>query len=347
VPDVSVIIPAYNHARFIGQAVESVLRQSVTDLELIVVDDGSTDETHAVLSRFSDPRLIVIFQENQGAHAAINRGLRLSKGRYLAILNSDDVYHPSRLEKLLTVLEQEAEVGLVGSFIEVIDADGRLLGTKQAYRNLEPWPLPHPERAFRSTDDARGALLAENFYATTSNFVFRRTLYEQVGEFRPLRYTHDWDYLLRSARLFRLAVFPQPLLQYRVHAKNTIRENFTEMVFEICWCLAVHLPEHVSDACWFAQEPPANRAERLLYSIYTFQCDPVLIVMLLRWLQRGSDGALELLAADNPERRVYLSFIAEQIRAREMRSESSRLLSLIHVLSRTKNYFKNTFSRYK
>ncbi len=308
-PKVSVVIPSYNHAQFIGEAVESVLGQTESDLELIVVDDGSTDETLSILGRFSDPRLHVIPREHQGAHAALNYGLRVAKGHFLAILNSDDAYHPHRLAKLLSVLESEEDIGLIGSFIEVIDEKGQCVGIKHAYRDLEPWELPNANRGFRATDDARGVLLTENFYATTSNFVFRRSLYERIGEFRPLRYTHDWDFLLRSAQVSRLEMFPEPLLRYRVHSRNTIRENFVEMVFEICWCLAVHLPQHMMDTQWFDLEPPARRVEKLLHSIYTFQCDPLLAVMLLRWLQGGTDWALRLLDPDNPERRVYLDFI--------------------------------------
>lgn len=335
-PKVSVIIPSYNHARFIGEAVESVLGQSETDIELIVVDDGSTDETLSILEKFSDPRLRVIPQEHRGAHAAINHGLRISRGRYLAILNSDDIYHPHRLKKLLAVLEEEEDIGLIGSFIEVIDEKGQHLGTKHGYRDLEPWKLLDADRGFRTTDDARGVLLTENFYATTSNFVLRRTLYERVGEFRPLRYTHDWDFLLRSALVTRLEMFPEPLLKYRLHARNTIRENVVGMVFEICWCLAVHLPQHVMDTRWFEREPPACRVERLLHSIYTFQCDLVLAVMLLRRLQGGMDWALGLLDPDNPERTVYLGFIKECLQRNEKRgtylspSSPARLLRTLH-----------------
>ena len=113
-PEISVIIPSYNHAPYIGYAVESVFSQSYTDFELIVVEDGSTDNSLEVLSGFSDPRLRVLTQPNQGAHAAINRGLRAAMGEYLAILNSDDLYHPLRLAKMIEALKADRQVGLVG-----------------------------------------------------------------------------------------------------------------------------------------------------------------------------------------------------------------------------------------
>ncbi len=98
-PEISVVIPSYNHSSYIDKAVASVLNQTFDDLELIIVDDGSTDNTLEVLEAYSDPRLKIFSQENQGAHAAINRALELAEGKLLAVLNSDDFYHPERLEK--------------------------------------------------------------------------------------------------------------------------------------------------------------------------------------------------------------------------------------------------------
>ncbi len=312
-PKVSVVIPSYNHAAFIAQAVESVLHQSEADLELIVVDDGSQDESLEVLARFSDPRLRVISQENQGAHAAINRGLALARGQFLAILNSDDLYHPNRLEILIRELENDADISLAGSFIEVIDDAGNLLGIKHGYRDLEPWLLERPHLSFRAGDDLRAALLTENYFATTSNFVMRREWFERIGEFRPLRYTHDWDFALRASALSRLALVPEPLLFYRIHAHNTIREDLATMVFEICWCLAVHLPTHVADTKWFSQLPENRRVEQLLHSIYTFGCDRVLSVMLAQNLADNLQRALQLLEPDNCARQAYLAYIREHV----------------------------------
>jgi len=100
-PLVSVIIPAYNHERFVGAAVESVLGQSCADLELIVIDDGSRDRTGEVVQSYTDPRLSYYHQENQDAYNTINRGLGLARGEYTAILNSDDVYALNRLQRLV------------------------------------------------------------------------------------------------------------------------------------------------------------------------------------------------------------------------------------------------------
>lgn len=314
-PRFSVVIPSYNHAAYIDEAVTSVLGQSVDDLELIVVDDGSTDDTLEVLAKFNDERLTVIRQENRGAHAAINRGLQKASAEYLAILNSDDAYEKERLAELGEVLGSRQEVGLVASHIQVVDGDGNRLGLKRGYHSLEPWPLEHPSRSFRAQDDHHAALLTENYLATTSNYLFRRSCFETVGGFRPLRYAHDWDFALRVIKEMELALVPSPLLRYRVHGANTIREDLAAMIFEICWILAVHLPQHVG-LPRFAQQSGAEFTRRLLHSIYTYGFDRVLATMLLRRQVEQEGWASELLEADNPERQVYLDYIREGLTSR-------------------------------
>lgn len=310
-PEVSVIIPSFNHAKFIGEAVQSVLTQTLHDLELIVVDDGSTDNSLEILDRFSDPRMRIIRQENRGAHAAINRGLEASASPTLTILNSDDIYHFERLEKVLGKLKEEPTIGFAGSFIEVIDHQGKPLGIKHGFKDLSPWSLEYPERSFRAGEDLRAALLTENYWSTTSNFVFSREVYEQVGDFRPLRYTHDWDFALRSARLAPQMLIPEPLIQYRVHPTNTIREDQSAMIFEICWILAVHMPEHLTDQTFFDREPLEARVDQLLHSIYTFGVDRVLNVLLLMQLDKNPKRALQILEPGNPIRNNLIAFIGQ------------------------------------
>ncbi len=120
-PEISVIIPSYNHDCYILHAVNSVLDQTFSNLELIVVDDGSTDQTLKTLSTVTDPRLKVISQSNQGAHAAVNQGLQHASGKYLSILNSDDYYHPERLGLMAPILDQNPGIGLVCSHIEIVN----------------------------------------------------------------------------------------------------------------------------------------------------------------------------------------------------------------------------------
>lgn len=303
---VSVVIPSYNHARFVGEAVASVLRQDVDGLELVVVDDGSTDESVEVLRAVADPRLRVLTQQNQGAHAAINRGLGEAHGRLLAILNSDDRWPPGRLEAALDVFRRDPDTALVGSWIQLIDEVGRPLSVKHGYDDLDPWPVEDPARTFKADRDLRTALLQQNYWATTSNYVFPRATWERHGPFRPLRFAHDWDFALRVQQQSRARLLESPLLEYRVHSGNTIRKDRPVMVFEICWVLAVHAREYVaSPDFWRPGEP--GRVEQLLRSIHVYGCDKVLWAMTVH-IQNGPPGTdLRLLEAPDPARRVYLA----------------------------------------
>ena len=113
-PRVSVVMPAYNHERFVAAAVDSVLDQTYQDLELIVIDDGSTDATGEIVRAYSDPRIRYYHQQNQDAGNSLNRGMSLSDGYYISIINSDDVYAPDRLRRLVE-LQLQTSAECIGS----------------------------------------------------------------------------------------------------------------------------------------------------------------------------------------------------------------------------------------
>lgn len=221
--EVSIVIPSYNHALYIEAAVDSVLAQTFSRWELIIVDDGSTDDSRAVLERRygGDPRIELIFQSNMGAHQAINRAMSCARGRYISILNSDDIYHPDRLQVLWDFFHDH-EPDLIFTPVQPMDGWGN------------PLPLEHPwtrfyERLMRAytLEGARQALLTGNFAVTTSNFFFRAELIKDTGGFTKLRYNHDWDFLSRLVRRGKkiICVGDRPLLFYRIHDRNTISQN--------------------------------------------------------------------------------------------------------------------------
>lgn len=257
---VSVVIPSYNHSRYIRKAVESVLGQTHADVELIVIDDGSKDDSPDYLRSIVDPRMTLVEQANAGAHNAINRGLSMAKGDYLAILNSDDIFHPNRLAVALDRLAT-GEADLVATWIEVIDAEGKALGVKEGWHNMLPWPIPNPQRTFAASDSFAKNLLMTNFVSTTSNVVFSRRLYERIGGMRNLRFAHDWDFLLRAAKQFPCELIPQPLMQYRIHSSNTISSNRAWMLFEICWVMAVGMMMFEGDLLYASDERDAMIAD--------------------------------------------------------------------------------------
>lgn len=222
-PLISVIIPAYNHQRFIGAAVDSVLRQTVTDLELIVIDDGSTDNTGEIVKGYSDPRLTYLHQENQDAYNTINRGLSLVKGQYVAILNSDDVYSLNRLERLVKESEERKAECIISDVIPISDT-GEIYDDPNFGWNI--WHLKNRNWYF-ACQDIYAAFLKGNFMVTTSNLFMTARAMQTVGKFCSLRYLHDYDYIFRIMLAFPERVHylhQEKLLYYRIHSGNTLGE---------------------------------------------------------------------------------------------------------------------------
>jgi glycosyltransferase involved in cell wall biosynthesis len=290
-PAVSVVIPCFNHGPFIGPAVESVLATEGIDLEVIVVDDGSTDDSRERLRAFSDdPRVRIHEQENRGAHAALNRGIDLAGSELVFILNSDDLFDPRRIPLLVDRLDTNPGAALAASWIEVIDARGQTLGIKQAWHSLPPWPAPSAGPLLSDGGDPVLALLETNWISTTSNLAFRRDLVRDHGlRFAPLRYAHDWDFILRACALGGVELVEEPLLRYRVHGDNTIGEGADEaqglMRFEIMWVVARHAHKLLLSAAASADDIEQLR-ETFWRSAPIFGCDAVLEELLLL---RGTD----------------------------------------------------------
>ena len=220
---VSVIIPSYNHSIYIKEAVESVLNQTYQKIELIVVDDGSSDDSLNYLSSVTDPRFILIKQKNKGAHIAINNGLKRSKGKFIAILNSDDIYRKDRIKKCVAKFDKDT--GMICSWINVIDESGKNLGIKKGWKNMLPWDIDTCSLSKSRLKQFNINLILSNFIATTSNVIFTRTVYNRIGGMKNLRFTHDWDFFLRVALSFKCKIIPEALVSYRIHSKNTISSN--------------------------------------------------------------------------------------------------------------------------
>ncbi len=283
-PQVSVVVPSYNHGRFLDECLGSVLA-SDADLELIVVDDGSTDDSRERLRTFADdPRVRVFEQENQGAHAALNRGISLAQGELVFLLNSDDVFEPERIPTFVERFAADPDLVVLTSWLRVIDEAGGELGIKQAWHNMPPWPRPTYGPGLADFGEPVLALLETNYASTTSNFAFRRRLNSEHGLcFAPLRYTHDWDFLLAAAAFGSVAVIDEPLVRYRVHSSNTIAEGTAEgtgtMRFEILWSVTRHAARICRD---FAETLEVDELRRRLWaSLPRFGRDDVLAQLLL------------------------------------------------------------------
>jgi len=220
---VSVVIPAYNHENFIGAAIESVLAQSCQDFELIIVDDGSTDNTAGVIKSYDDKRIHYFYQENQDAFNTINRGMELAAGDYIAILNSDDIYSPERLQRLLDVQRESGSQCLFSDVIPISDSGDEFTDSDFG------WNVWHQKNRtfFENSGDLYSAFLKGNFMVTTSNLFMTRAAAEKVGKFCSLRYLHDYDFIFRMMLAFPHKVHylaDEKLLYYRIHDGNTLGE---------------------------------------------------------------------------------------------------------------------------
>lgn len=210
-PATTVIIPAYNQGHYLGRAIDSVLTQSDQAFEIIVVDDGSTDDTAAVARKYSaDRRVRYIFQQNSGLSAARNTGIRHARGQYLSFLDSDDLFLPQKLALLRRHFERHPHLGLVAGQAHPIDEDGRPTGVLFDER------LPQ---------EGRYLLLGNPLHV--GSVLLRRSWQEKVGLFdETLRSYEDWDMWLRLALAgCPMGFVDKPVSLYRFHADQMTRDG--------------------------------------------------------------------------------------------------------------------------
>jgi len=208
VPQVSVVMAVYNGEKYLRQAVESILHQTFTDFEFIIVDDGSTDTTPAILDAYHDPRIVRLRNgTNAGVSYSLNRALEVSRAGYYAIQDADDFSHPRRLEKQVAFLEAHPQVGLLGTAYDVMDAEGHWVG-----------------RVSPPTDNEtlQRALVRRNCFGHGS-VVMRREIVVGVGGYEYLEQlwpVEDYDLWLRLAEHTVLANLPYALYAWRQHPNS-------------------------------------------------------------------------------------------------------------------------------
>jgi len=213
-PRVSIIIPTYNRARLLPYTIQSALDQTYKDYEIIVVDDGSTDDTLAVLSQFEN-KVKVITQPHSGGGGAQarNTGIKAANGEIVALLDSDDLWHPAKLEKQISVLDSSPGLLWVYSDSEVFDHDsGKSLFLVSQKQKLHE-------------GDVLEELILGDFIPTPSHIVHRQ-VFDAVGEFWPSVKGTDWDMHLRIAAYCPIKLVPEPLTRIRKH-KNSVTGSVT------------------------------------------------------------------------------------------------------------------------
>jgi glycosyltransferase involved in cell wall biosynthesis len=209
-PTVSVVMAAKNYARFIGQAVRSVFAQTFADWELVIIDDGSTDDTSVMVKPFlGDARVRCVRSDRLGQPRAKNLGMRLSRGEFVAYLDADDAWEPTKLAKQLDVMRERPEVGVCHTGRLLMDETGRVTS-----RDHEGAESPAPSRS-------RLVELFLNNSVCFSSVMVRRAVFDQVGGFDPeFDLAIDYDLWLRVARHWQFACVPEPLVLYRTGHGN-------------------------------------------------------------------------------------------------------------------------------
>jgi GT2 family glycosyltransferase len=203
-PRVSVVLPVYNGERFLAEALDSILAQSFADFELIALDDGSHDGSGEILDRVArtDSRVTVLHQTNGGVIAALNGGLALARGEFIARMDADDVAHPERFARQVAFLDAHPEIAVIGCAVRLIDESGK----------------PIRDVAYPDTPEAVAEFLEIGAPLAHPSVMMRRDAVLAVGGYRAAyRHAEDYDLWLRMAQRYRLANLPDRLLFYRQH----------------------------------------------------------------------------------------------------------------------------------
>lgn len=225
---ISVVVPSFNHVRFLRACLRSVADQAHCKLELVVVDDASKDDSVEVVreitadqafSQAFDGRITIETNEqNSGAHATINRAIGLSRGSHIAVLNSDDSFSTARLSKMMNALVQQRR-RFAFSRVDFIDEDGGPMGLADLFVQR----LRIRQTAIGRFPSVGFACLASNVAISTGNLLFERGLYDEIGPFSNLRYCHDWEFLLRALLVTEPLYVEDAAYNYRVHGTNSFR----------------------------------------------------------------------------------------------------------------------------
>ncbi|HEY9865292.1 MAG TPA: glycosyltransferase [Candidatus Obscuribacterales bacterium] len=201
-PKISVVIPVYNGEKTIKKTIESVLKQTWQDFELIVINDGSQDATLEVLSSIQDPRLRILSYDNAGLASSRNRGIDHAQGEYITFLDADDLWTPDKLEAQFQALEEHPEAAVAYSWTDAIDEFDQFL---------------HPDSRCTLSGNVYPNLLLATFLSNGSNAMIRKTAFKEVGIFdESLKAAEDWEMWIRLAAKYPFVVVPKAQVLYRL-----------------------------------------------------------------------------------------------------------------------------------
>jgi glycosyltransferase involved in cell wall biosynthesis len=214
-PLVSIVIPAYNCSQFINETLDSVYRQTYRNIEIIIIDDGSTDNTKAVLSPHIG-NIKYFYQKNKGTATARNTGILKARGELIALLDNDDIWHPEKIELQVGVAQSNTEIGLVFTDGKVFDKSGILKHTLIAKR-LQKWIQENEtENGLVVKGSILNYLYLQNHISSATSVLIKRECFDQVGFFdEDIIIADDFDLWLRIARKYSVALIRKPLYKWR------------------------------------------------------------------------------------------------------------------------------------
>jgi glycosyltransferase involved in cell wall biosynthesis len=206
----------HNGALFVSTAIESILAQSYFDFEFIIIDDGSTDETHRILASYDDPRIRLFLSPHRGLTASLNHGLGECRGSFIARMDADDIAEPQRFARQLAFFEDRPDVDIICSDVTIINEEGQVSGVQSD--------------GIINNDTLRQGLLYQRKMKPIihPSVMMRRGVMRQLTGYRDIRYAEDHDLWLRAVDHFKFARINQPLLRYRVHAGGISRNKSTQ-----------------------------------------------------------------------------------------------------------------------
>lgn len=229
IPALSVIMPIYNVELYIGKAIDSVLYQTFEDFEFIIIDDGSTDKTYDIISAYHDKRIIIIRNQiNKGLAKCLNQGFLIAKAEYIIRMDGDDICKPERFSKQIQFMLEHPNLGISGTYMDLIDEQGKLLGKQQkpvGFKNI----------------------MVKLFFGNTSlahpSIIVRKKLLD-INYLRydcAFRYAEDFDLYCRSSLYVVLDNYPEYLIQYRIHPNSVSQKFHQQQLIDAQTALYLHL----------------------------------------------------------------------------------------------------------
>lgn len=205
---ISIVLPVYNGQKYIRQSIESVIKQDYTDWELLVIDDGSTDQSRAIVKEFEDNRIHYHYQNNQGPSMARNKGISLAKGEYIAFIDADDLYTFNKLSEQIRFMENHPEIQISYCDAQVVDKGLKLINVLKS------------EGLYVKKEDFYAQLLFRQIIPLPPAIMLKKECFQEVKYNERLVHAEDYDLTIQLARKFRFGYLPESLYIYRRHEDN-------------------------------------------------------------------------------------------------------------------------------